>query len=72
MFLFSEEPTLEVLDFALHIGSTSNFLIFRFVSEHCLRSIQRLFQNQSSFKRWSLIAMDSRNLKLTWSRFYNT
>ena len=43
MFLSDEGPTLETLDFTIRIGSTPTFFIFRFVSEHCLRSTLRLF-----------------------------
>ena len=35
--------TLETLDFAFHINSPPTLFIFRFVSEHCLRSTLRYF-----------------------------
>ena len=43
MFISNKGPTLEMLDFAFHIGQDTDFLYFRFVSQHCLRSTLHLF-----------------------------
>ena len=45
MFLSEKGPTLETLNITFRIGTTPTFLIFRFASEHFLRSTLRLFHN---------------------------
>ena len=51
MFLSDEGPTLKMLDFTFHIGSTPTFLYFNLYLNTCLRSTLRLFHS----KQWRFI-----------------